>query len=80
MDKDEIREPLALYCFHMDEGRFEELGALFAPDGAWISPCRSAHGPAAITAWLRPSVPPSPQRMHYAMNTVCDEDGDRRDR
>jgi len=69
-DKDAIRELLHQYCFCMDEGRFAELGALFAADGEWIAPYRSAQGPDAITAWLVQSVPPSPRRMHYVMNSV----------
>ena len=62
-DKDAIRELLHLYCFHMDEGRFSDLAALFAADGEWIAPYRSARGPTAIAAWLTESVPPSPRRM-----------------
>jgi len=69
-DKDAIRELLHQYCFHMDEGRFADLGALFAADGEWIAPYRSARGPDGIAAWLTQSVPPSPRRMHYVMNTV----------
>lgn len=69
-DKDAIRELLHLYCFCMDEGRFAELAALFAADGEWIAPYRSARGPAEIAAWLTQSVPPSPRRMHYVMNSV----------
>jgi hypothetical protein len=75
-DKDAIRELLHLYCFHMDEGRFPELGALFAPDGEWIAPYRAASGPSAITAWLTQSVPASPRRMHYVMNSVITVTGD----
>jgi ketosteroid isomerase-like protein len=75
-DKDAIRELLHLYCFCMDEGRFAELGALFAPDGEWIAPYRSARGPAEIAAWLTQSVPPSPRRMHYVMNSVIAVTGD----
>jgi hypothetical protein len=75
-DKDAIRELLHLYCFHMDEGRFVELGALFAADGDWIAPYRSARGPAEIAAWLTQSVPPSPRRMHYVMNSVITVTGD----
>ena len=69
-DKDAIRELLHLYCFHMDEGRFAELAALFSADGEWIAPYRSARGPAEIAAWLTLSVPPAPRRMHYVMNSV----------
>jgi hypothetical protein len=75
-DKDAIRELLHLYCFHMDEGRFEELAALFVNDGEWIAPYRSARGPKAIAAWLHQSVPASPRRMHYVMNSVITVDGD----
>jgi hypothetical protein len=76
-DKDAIRELLHQYCFHMDEGRFAELGALFAPDGVWTAPYRTATGPAGITAWLTQSVPASPKRMHYVMNSIIGVDGPR---
>ena len=75
-DKDDIREVLHLYCFHMDEGKFDELSTLFAPDGEWIAPYRTARGPEEIAAWLKQSVPPTPKRVHYAMNTVIGLDGD----
>ena len=34
-EKDEIRELLARYCFALDADRFEEMAALFTPDGVW---------------------------------------------
>jgi hypothetical protein len=71
-DKDAIRELLHRYCFYMDEGRFSELAALFSDDGEWIAPYRAATGPADIAAWLRQSVPPSPRRVHYVMNSIID--------
>ncbi len=74
-DKDEIRELLHHYCFCMDEGRFDELSLLFAPDGAWIAPYRTAIGPEAIAAWLHQSVPASPKRMHYVMNSIINVQG-----
>lgn len=75
-DKDAIRELMHQYCFCMDEGRFAELAALFAPDGEWIAPYRSVSGPEAIAAWLTQSVPPTPRRMHYVMNSVIAVNGD----
>jgi len=75
-DKDAIRELLHQYCFCMDEGRFTELAALFADDGAWIAPYRVARGPADIAAWLTRSVPGSPRRMHYVMNSIISVTGD----
>jgi hypothetical protein len=75
-EKEAIRELLHQYCFCMDEGRFAELGALFTADGEWIAPYRSVQGTAAITAWLTQSVPASPRRMHYVMNSVIAVTGD----
>jgi hypothetical protein len=76
-DKDAIRDLLHRYCFCMDEGRFTELAGLFADDGEWIAPYRSAKGPADITAWLQQSVPSQPRRMHYVMNSIIDCGGAR---
>lgn len=74
-DKDTIRELLYRYCFYMDEGRFEELGLLFALDGEWIAPYREARGPEDIAAWLAQSVPATPRRMHYVMNSIVELNG-----
>jgi len=75
-DKDTIRDVLHMYCQCMDEGRFAELGTLFAEDGEWVAPYRTARGPAGITAWLTQSVPPTPKRMHYVMNSLIRVTGD----
>lgn len=75
-DKDEIRELIHRYCFHMDAGRFVELGALFAADGEWITPYAHETGPAAVTAVMTRNVPPSPKRVHYTMNSIIDVEGD----
>ena len=74
-EKDAIRELLHRYCFCMDEGRFAELASLFAADGVWSAPYRTATGPAEIEAWLTQSVPASPKRMHYVMNSIISVDG-----
>lgn len=76
-DKDAIREILHRYCFCMDLGEFQDLAALFAADGEWIAPYRRAKGRAEIEAWLRQSVPPTPKRMHYTMNTTIHVEGSR---
>jgi 3-phenylpropionate/cinnamic acid dioxygenase small subunit len=76
-DKDAIRDVLHRYCFCMDEGRFGELAALFAADGEWIAPYRTATGPADIAAWLQQSVPAEPRRVHYVMNSIIDCEGSR---
>ena len=74
-DKDDIRDALSLYRYHTDEGAFDEFSKLFAPDGEWVAPYRTARDPAGIAAWLKQSVPLQPKRMHYEMNTVIALDG-----
>ena len=74
-DKDAIRDLMHRYCFCMDEGRFAELATLFADDGVWSAPYRTETGPAAIEAWLIQSVPATPKRMHYVMNSLIAVDG-----
>lgn len=74
-DRDAIRELMHRYCFCMDEGRFGELAALFLADGVWVAPYRTAVGPADIEAWLTQSVPATPKRMHFVMNSIVTLDG-----
>jgi ketosteroid isomerase-like protein len=75
-DKDTIRELMHRYCFCMDEGRFAELAGLFADDVVWTAPYRTATGPVDIEAWLKQSVPATPKRMHYVMNSIISVAGD----
>ena len=49
---------------------------LFAADGVWCAPYRTATGPADIAAWLKQSVPATPKRMHYVMNSIVDLAGE----
>jgi len=73
-DKDEIREAMHAYCFHMDQQRFSELGNLFAADGEWIAPYSTARGPAEVAALMARNVPASPKRVHYVMNSIISVD------
>lgn len=47
-DKDAIRELLAEYCFCLDEGRYDDMAALFTEDGTWDTAFGAATGRAAI--------------------------------
>ena len=75
-EREQIVELFHLYCQCMDEGRFDELSTLFAADGVWCAPYRTATGPADIAAWLKQSVPATPKRMHYVMNSIVDLAGE----
>jgi len=72
-DKDAIREVMARYCHALDQGRFADVAALFAPDGEWTTDYGNARGRAEIEALLRGVVPikgEGPQRKHYITNII----------
>ena len=72
-DKDAIREVMARYCHALDQCRFADVAALFAPDGEWTTDYGTARGRAEIEALLRSVVPvkgEGPQRKHYITNII----------
>jgi 3-phenylpropionate/cinnamic acid dioxygenase small subunit len=76
-DKDAIRELLARYCYHLDNDRFEEMAALFAPDGIWETAFGTATGHLGIVAQARGiAVGPRPRRVHLTTNIVITLNGD----
>jgi hypothetical protein len=80
-DKDAIREVFAEYCFRLDEGRFEEMAALFAEDGTWETAFGEATGRAAIAQLARDirarSPGPRPRAVHLVTNIAITLAGDR---
>lgn len=52
-EKDTIRELLAEYCFRLDNGRFDEMAALFGEAGTWETAFGAATGRAAIAELAR---------------------------
>jgi uncharacterized protein (TIGR02246 family) len=79
-DKDEIREVLAEYCFRLDDNRFEDMAALFTPDGTWDTAFGKATGRDNIIALVRSLASHGekrPRRAHLTTNIVIKLDGDR---
>src|ERR1051326_8128505 len=80
-EKDAIREVMAEYCFHLDEGRFDEMAALFTADGTWETAFGSATGAVAVAALARrireKAGPNRPRGVHLVTNIVIALDGDR---
>ena len=75
-DKDEIRELLARYCFALDAGRFEEMAALFTPDGVWETAFGTGTGRPGIVAQARGiATGERPRRVHLTTNIVIDLNG-----
>jgi uncharacterized protein (TIGR02246 family) len=80
-EKDAIREVLAEYCFRLDEGRFDDMAALFTPDGTWDTAFGVATGRAAIVALVQRirarASQPAPRGIHLVTNIVIALDGAR---
>lgn len=79
-DKDAIREVLAEYCFCLDEGRFDDMAALFTEDGTWHTDFGKGAGRAGIVAHarsLRPANAPARRCVHVTTNIVIRLEGDR---
>ena len=78
-EKDAIREVMARYAHALDDCRFADVAALFAPDGEWTTNYGTARGRAAIAALLTSVVPrpgEGPQRKHYIANILVTLEGD----
>jgi hypothetical protein len=76
-DKDDIRELLASYCFALDADRFDEMAALFTPDGVWETAFGTGSGRAGIVSQARSiATGPRPRRVHLTTNIVIQLDGD----
>lgn len=70
-DKEAIRELLATYCFHLDNDEFEEMPALFCPDGVWETAFGTATGREGIVAQARDILRgDQPRRVHQTTNIV----------
>jgi uncharacterized protein (TIGR02246 family) len=76
-DKDAIRELLATYCFHLDNDEFDEMAALFAPDGVWETAFGTGTGRAGIVAQARSiATGERPARIHQTTNIVVEIRGE----
>jgi uncharacterized protein (TIGR02246 family) len=80
-DKDAIRELLAEYCFRLDDGRYQEMAALFTEDGTWETAFGAATGRAAIAELAREirarAGADRPRAVHLVTNIVVALDGKR---
>jgi 3-phenylpropionate/cinnamic acid dioxygenase small subunit len=80
-DKDAIQEVLAEYCFRLDDGHFDDMAALFTPNGTWDTAFGAATGRAAIADLARSlrarAGEPRPRAVHLVTNIVIQLDGAR---
>ena len=80
-EKDAIREVLAEYCFRLDDGRFDEMAALFTEGGTWDTAFGKATGRPAIAELARSLrvrvTEPRPRAVHLVTNIVIALEGER---
>jgi 3-phenylpropionate/cinnamic acid dioxygenase small subunit len=78
-DKDAIRELMAEYCFRLDDGRYDEMAALFTEDGTWDTAFGKATGRSAIAELARGirarAGSERPRAVHLVTNSVIALDG-----
>ena len=80
-DKDAIRELMAEYCFRLDDGRYDDMAALFTEDGTWDTAFGKATGRSAIAELARRlrarAGSERPRAVHLVTNIVIALDGAR---
>ena len=79
-EKDAIREVLAEYCFRLDDGRYDDMAALFTEDGTWDTAFGKGTGRAAIAGLARDirarAGDNRPRAIHLVTNIAIALDGD----
>ena len=78
-DKEAIRELMAEYCFRLDDGRYDEMAALFTENGTWDTAFGKATGREAIAELARSirarAGAVRPRAAHLVTNIVIALDG-----
>ena len=73
-EKEAIRDLMSAYCFHVDNGEFEQFATLFTDDAIFeAGPFGKLHGRQAIFDFISAQVPRSgegPARKHCTLNHV----------
>ena len=79
-DKDAIRELMAEYCFRLDDGRYDDMAALFTEGGTWDTAFGKATGRTAIAelaGGIRARAGAErPRAAHLVTNILIALDGD----
>jgi hypothetical protein len=71
-----IRQLLAAYCHHCDDGRFSELLELFAPEASFVRGTTMLSGRAALRAFFEDRQGrPELRGRHLTLNTVVESEG-----
>jgi uncharacterized protein (TIGR02246 family) len=78
-EKEAIRDLMSAYCFHVDNGEFDQFAALFAEDGIFeAGPLGKLRGRKAIRDFIAAQVPrqgEGPARKHCTLNHLIRVNG-----
>ena len=75
-DERAIRRLMARYCHLVDDGAFDELGALWSEDAELALRDETATGPTAIVAMIGALQTPERRGIHVGANAIIDVEGD----
>ncbi len=77
-DREAIRELLAVYCFHLDDGALEAFADLFTEDGVWETAFGTGTGGAGIVTQVTAirGTEVRPRAVHLTTNIVITLEGD----
>ena len=71
-----VRRLLSQYAQAADDGRVEDLGALFIADGQFRARGQTLTGPSAIAEFLRGRLQPDNPGRHVVFNTIVELEPD----
>ena len=71
-----VHRVLARYCHTIDDGAFDEFGALWADDAEFVLRGTVTRGRDAIRDAIEAMQPPERRGRHLTMNAVVDVEGD----
>jgi len=75
-DERAIQRLMARYFHTVDDGAFDELAELWAPDATLALRGETATGPAAIVAVISGLQTPERRGLHAGVNAIIDVEGD----
>lgn len=75
-DEAAVRRVLAEYCHRVDDGRLDDLVALFTEDAEFRFSRYEASGRDGLRAWFAENHPPDARGKHLTFNTNVDFDAD----
>ena len=75
-DEEAVRRAIAEYSQHTDDGRFDDVAALFTADARFVALGVTHEGPSGVRGFLEQYQGPDIRAKHVTTNAIVDVDGD----